>query len=811
FFDEAGDQHLVIHSPYGSRLNRAWGLGLRKRFCRQFNFELQAAALEDSIVISLGATHSFPLEEATRYVNAGNIRHHVTQALLAVPMFPTHWRWNANIALAVRRNNHGSRVPAQFQRTDAEDLMAVVFPDQLACQDNLTGEREIPSHPLVDQAIRDCLHEVMDIDGLERLLGRFDQGEVAMSCRELNSPSPLAQEILRARPYAFLDDAPAEERRTLNVQTRRFLDPAEAAALGSLGAEAVAQVKVEAWPDVGSADELHDALLVLGFLTEAEACGDNPLRQDCRPWLDRLIQDQRATVLATGQQRLWVSAERLRQCQAVFSGAMLEPPIPPAPMVNARDWDRDSALVELSRARLEGLGPVTASALEQCLECPPGAVQAALLWLQNEGYAMQGRFVPGVEEIQWCERGLLARMHRYTIKDLRASIQPVSAADYQRFLLRWQHLEERLEGEAGLAAVIYQLEGFPVPAAAWEQDILPLRIQGYLSLQLDRLCSSGQVFWLRLHRERSRIPAGGGKAGLLRNSPITLLGRESQDCWRREPPGQESLSSSADRIRGLLLERGASFFADLVRQTGMLRTQVEGALAELAARGLVSADSFSGLRALIASPSKRPGYARPYHATRRHDDFQGIDSAGRWSLIQPPDPKDVPTDSWLSIDAGTLEQIGWVLLQRYGVVFRLVLTRESGLPPWRELLYIFRRMEARGEIRGGRFVGGFSGEQFALPEAVTLLRAQRNAASLPDIVISAADPLNLVGILLPGERIPAVSGNRILLRNGLPVAKQLRREIHHLQEFNTEQQIVIRELLTRRRHPARYRHPGPGA
>lgn len=792
FFDEAGDQHLVIHSPYGIRINRAWGLGLRKRFCRQFNFELQAAALEDSIVISLGATHSFPLEEATRYVNAGNIRHTVTQAMLAVPMFPTHWRWNANISLAVLRNKPRGRVPPQFQRADAEDLMAVVFPDQLACQDNLRGEREIPSHPLVDQTIHDCLHEVMDIDGLESLLERCAAGAVAIFCRELNSPSPLAQGILNARPYAFLDDAPLEERRTQNVQARRYLDPAEAAAQGGLGEEAIAAVRAEAWPVVDNADDLHDALLMLGFMTAAEAGGENPLRQDGRPLLDDLIRERRATYLVTGSQRLLVCAERLRQCLAVFSKAYLDPPIPPAPQTDDRTWDRDQALVELIRARLEGLGPVTAGDFVQCLESPSNSVQAALLWLQNEGYAMQGRFVPGAADLQWCERGLLARMHRYTIKDLRAATQAVSTADYLRFLVRWQHLEEPLEGEAGLAAVLYQLEGFSIPAAMWEREVLPLRIRGYLSLFLDNLCGSGQVSWMRLQRER----AGSGKSGLLRNTPIALLGRAGLECWRREPPEEILLSSNAERVHGLLLEEGAMFFSDLVQRTGLLRTHVEGALAELAARGLATSDNFAGLRALITpSAKKRSGQPRPYYAARRHDGFTSIDRAGRWSLIRGSVPQAAPAGGWLSRDLESLEQTGWVLLHRYGVVFRAVLTRENGLPPWRDLLYVYRRLEARGEIRGGRFVAGWSGEQFALPEAVPLLRRQTRAEELPDIVISAADPLNLAGILLSGERIPAVSGNRILLRNGLPVAMQVRREIRCLRDFDHDEQISVRERL----------------
>ncbi len=225
FFDESGDTHLVVHSSFGSRLNRAWGLSLRKRFCRKFNFELQAAALEDTIVLSLSNTHSFPLEDVRHYLRADNVKEILIQALLAAPVFITRWRWVCNIALAVRRNRNGKKIPAQLQRMDSEDLIAVVFPDQLACQENIVGQREVPDHPLVKQTIRDCLHDAMDIDGLQRLLSKLERDEVEIVVRDLASPSPLAQEILTARPYAFLDDAPAEERRTSAVQARGFMDP----------------------------------------------------------------------------------------------------------------------------------------------------------------------------------------------------------------------------------------------------------------------------------------------------------------------------------------------------------------------------------------------------------------------------------------------------------------------------------------------------------------------------------------------------------------------------------------------------------
>ena len=867
FFDEAGDQHLVLHSPYGSRVNRAWGLALRKRFCRQFNFELQAAALDDSIVISLGATHSFPLEDVTRFLNSGSVRDAVTQALLATPMFPTHWRWNATTALAVRRNNKGQKVPAQFQRSDAEDLMAVIFPDQLACQDNLAGEREIPRHPLVEQTVNDCLHDLMDIAGLEKILRRYEDGQIRFHCRDLGGPSPLAQEILSARPYAFLDDAPAEERRTNAVIARRFMDPADAAVLARLSPAAIARVRSEAWPTVNDAEELHDALMLTGVMTEREGngdksagqpictaiaarrvasrdgCNDNPAQANGRAWLSRLMEEKRAVVLHSGKQNLWVCAERLLQVQAVYAGAAMDPPISTPDRDGIKKgyaldsclrrngdgddlsvdsgmssdvgdgWTKEAALIELVRARLECSGPVTETQLTELFETSRTEISTALLALQNEGYAMQGCFSTEAEETEWCERGLLARIHRYTIRSLREEIQPVPVADYMRFLFDWHGMGElRPEGDDALLAALEKLEGCAIPAAAWEKDILPTRLNNYSNAALDRLCSSGRIVWTRLLTSRHKTKwdeVSANKTVLLRNTPITLIARENLDLWQKlQPSGAAEgprLSSVAGKTLDLLLRQGASFFIDLVQQTGLLRTQVETALAELAACGLVTSDSYAGLRALITPESKRPAYAHGKRRRTRTSIMNNIDAAGRWSAILAPagNPDHPAPGAWPGTDENTLTAIVDTLLKRYGVLFRKVLERESDLPPWRELLYTCRRMEARGEIRGGYFIEGCSGEQFARAEAIALLRKQKNKPQgLPPVVISATDPLNLIGSVLPGERIPAVHTNRILFNNGLPVAKQLNGVTTLLTDVAPAARWEIDNLLTRRRNPA---------
>jgi ATP-dependent helicase Lhr and Lhr-like helicase len=819
FFDEAGDQHLVVHAPFGSRLNRAWGLALRKRFCRKFNFELQAAALEDSIVLSLGAKHSFLLAEVADYLKSKTVRDILIQAVLDVPLFATRWRWNASIALAVRRNRSGGRVPPQFQRMDAEDLVTVIFPDQLACAENLTGKREVPDHPLVEQTLADCLHEAMDIEGLEVLLQRLERGEIKITARDLTGPSPLAQEVLSARPYAFLDDAPAEERRTQMVQARSFVNPEDAADLGRLDMNAIEQVRAQAWPQAATADELHDALMLLGFIAIDEvACGWPQL-------LNGLIYARRATVLRRSDNNLalWVCAERLRLFQAVFPDAILEPPIEAVGIIKDPNWTGADALVEIIRARLQGLGPVTVQALAHPLGMPLSEVEAALLALEAEGFAMRGEYTPNAIATEWCERGLLARIHRYTIKRLREAIQPVPPACFMRFLCKWQGVKlaktgqatELAEGEAALAAVLAQLEGFEAPASAWEAEILPARLRVYSPGWLDNLCAAGRVRWVRL-----TPPSGNGKsgrphaAGPVRNTPIALVSRAGVRHWRegREPAAEPKLSSNARRVLEQLERSGALFFDELVDGAGLLRTQLEQALAELAASGLVSSDSFAGLRALLLPASRRRAIDM---RRRRRGAIFSIEDAGRWSRVPPLQIKDSqPSSNWTSHHTETVKYLAGCLLRRYGIVFRALLLREDGLPPWRELLYVYRRMEARGEVRGGRFVSGFAGEQFALPEAVGLLREINKRPEEGELIaVSAADPLNLVGSILPGARVPALTSNRILYRDGVPVATYIGKEMQLLENMDGGAEWQARTALLRRimpRYASNDRRPDAG-
>ena len=764
FFDEGGGMQLVLHAPFGSRINRAWGLALRKRFCRSFNFELQAAATDDAIVISLGAHHSFALEDVFQYLHPDQAEELLVQAMLDAPMFTSRWRWNATRALAILRMRGGAKVPTQIQRMEAEDLVAAVFPDQLACPENLVGDREIPEHPLVQQTIRDCLEEAMDFAGLKRVLTGMRAKQYTLIARDTPEPSPLCHEIINARPYAFLDDAPLEERRTRAVITRRGLDVKSADEFGKLDAAAIARVREEAWPEARTPDELHDALMVAGSLPSA--VGRQP-SADWQPMFEHLVREGRAAVLETP--RIWVAAERLPMVAAAYPEARWIPPIEAPDRERAKAWTREDALKELVRGRLEIMGPVTVDDLCAMLGVSSGDIDFALAGLEREGFVLRGRFTPGEERLEWCERRLLSRIHRYTLDRLRREIEPVTAADFMRFLLRWQRVAPDTQGEGpeGLAAVLDTLDGFELPAAAWESDVLPARVRGYDPLWLDGLCLSGEIAWGRLSRSTDggrRMAEGARKTGPIRTTPITLFRRERGEVWRAlagVPQGDKlPLSHAAAEVLRVLEQRGASFFGDLVNGTGILRTEVEKGLAELVSWGLVTADSFAGLRALLVPSDRR----RPIGGFRRRGRVApfGVETAGRWSRVHGASPVDSDQQA---------ETLARQLLRRWGVVFRRVVERENLRAPWRDVLRVLRRLEARGEIRGGRFVGGFSGEQYALPEAIGLLRSARKDGERGELVaVSGADPLNLVGAIVPGEPVPAFASNRVLYRDGIPVA-----------------------------------------
>jgi ATP-dependent Lhr-like helicase len=752
FFDESGGMQLVLHAPFGSRINRAWALALRKRFCRQFNFELQAAANEDALLLSLGPQHSFPLADVFRYLHPATVRDVLIQAFLDAPVFATRWRWNATISLAVPRSRGGSKVPPQLQRMQADDLMAAAFPDAAACQDNLPGDREIPDHPLVNQTVRDCLEEAMDIDGLSEVLSRIQGGQLQMVSRDTPEPSVFAHEIVNSQPYTFLDDAPLEERRAHAVQSRRA--GAASAEFGALDAAAIARVMDEARPDPRDADELHDVLLTIGFLSDEEmAQATGTAGGEAPALLAKMGRATQVSFVASGLGRNagWTTAERLPEILALHPGATLDPPITAPPSRAQRTWTREEALVELLRGRLSIAGPTTATALAASIRVPEPDVERALLALESEGVVLRGTFTPVASgfsrksDLEWCDRRLLSRIHRYTLNRLRAEIAPVTPAEFMRFLMTWQHVEagSRLSGSDGLRAVLTQLDGVELPARAWERDVLAARVERYEPSMLDLLCLTGEVAWARL---------SSGPTQVVGATPVAMFLREHAAVWTSLASGPTSAIEGASidvRAAGVLEHlrtRGASFAQEIAAACYLSEEDVRAALGELVAAGLVSSDGFAGLRSIIGTAGR-------------------VHSAGRWFPVRPQ------SDSSPASDPGAVETLAWTLLRRYGVIFRRPLAREALAVPWRDLARIYRRLEARGEIRGGRFVSGMSGEQFALPDAVERLREVRRTK--PDdrlITISAADPLNLTGIITPGDRIRAVAGNRIVYRNGVPCA-----------------------------------------
>jgi ATP-dependent helicase Lhr and Lhr-like helicase len=750
FFDESGGMQLVLHAPFGSRINKAWGLALRKRFCRQFNFELQAAATEDAVLLSLGPQHSFPLADVFRYLHPNTTRDVLVQAFLDAPVFQTRWRWNTTISLAVPRRRGSRKVPPQLQRMLADDLLAAAFPDAAACLENIPGDREIPDHPLVAQTVRDCLEEAMDFNGLAAVLARIHRGEVTLVARDTPEPSFFAHEILNAKPYAFLDDAPLEERRAHAVQTRRSGEPGSGGELGELDFAAIGKVRAEATPQPRDADELHDALLSAGFLTLDQVDGS------AQEFFDELERARRATraQLEPGY-AIAIAAERLPELLTVHPTATVASEVAAPSSRASRIWTRPDALAEMLRGRLATTGPITAYALAVSLRLPESDVESALLALEADGAILRGSFTCRGGSLEWCERSLLARIHRYTLNRLRAEIEPVSPADFMRFLFAWHGVDagERLASIDGLREALAILDGFEAAASAWERAILPARVDGYDPQLLDMLCFAGEVGWARLSK-----PAADplNQPRLVRATPVSLFLREHAETWqllrRDDESGDRDLDipDTARQVLHVLVERGASFFNDLVAASSLDADAVRHAVGSLVAAGLVASDGFSGLRALIATAGTIP----PVHDRR-------TTFAGRWTALGVPSGN---RERAIEIFARTL-------LRRYGVVFRRIVARESSAVPWRDLTRIYRRLEARGELRGGRFVSGMSGEQFALPEAVERLRAIRRTQPTGKVLtISAADPLNLAGIITSGERIRAAVRTRIAYRDGVPVA-----------------------------------------
>ncbi len=800
FFDESGGMQMVVHAPFGAGINRAWGMALRKQICRAFDFELQAAATDDGISLALGPGTSFPLQDVFQYVSARRAREVVTQAVLQAPLFGTRWRWDASRALALLRHTGGRKVPAPIQRMRSDDLRAAVFPAQVACQDNAPpGDVEVPDHPLVFETVRDCLTEAMDVEGLEAVLADIEAGVIETYAKDTPQPSAFSHQVLNAMPYAFLDDAPLEERRARAVTLRRAL-PEDSRDLGALSPEAIARAEQSAWPVVRDAEELHDALLTLSVLplSELSRCVGVASREELRGWFEALAADRRAAEFSFGDGgAAWACAERLHLVQALYPEAAFSPALTPL----GEQSDEDEALATLLRGWTESLGPFTEAWMASTLGLRPALARRGLARLEAEGVVLRGRFTPGVAEEEFCNRRILARISRDTVAGLRQEVEPVPVSTFIQFLFRWQHATAgtRVSGDGGLLQVLEQLQGFEAAAQVWETELLPLRTSPYDASALDRLCIGGEAVWGRFARRPVDQELPGGRAALARSGPVSLGLREDLP-WLLDPAPDGDAEPSASAVPSgcagealaFLRAHGASFISDIIAGTRRLPSEIEEALWQLAAAGLVTADGFGALRGLVTGAAKRVSASRRGRRPARRRT-----GGSRWSLLQAFEEAE-----------NAVEERAYQLLRRYGIVFPEVIGREPMAPPWRTLLQVYRRAEARGEIRGGRFVAGLVGEQFALPEAVEAMRSVRRTEPTGEtLVVSACDPLNLAGVITPGQRVPAVSGNKVAFRDGVPVASLQGGDVVPHAEMPDEDRDEVYRALGARRQAAGDRAP----
>ena len=867
FFDESGGMQMVVHAPFGARVCKAWGFAMRKRFCRSFDFELQATADDDGFILSLGPQHSFPLESMFPLLTPDNARHLLEQAILQVPLFQTRWRWNMNRALLVLRMRNGQKVPPALQRFRSDDLLTAVFPKLTGCQENIVGDHELPDHPMVQQTMHDCLTEALDLAGLLRVLEEIEAGRIEMIARDTREPSPFCYELLNANPYAFLDGGEIQERRARAVANRRTLNPEDVRDLAKLDPTAIEQVVREAQPLIRNADELHDMLLSRFFVPECSPVAPQQglPRLDTTPespegrklpraavpvaerqgYIEALIAEGRATMLTLPNgQSAWVAAERLPAVRVLFPNAAIDPVIEAPPGVRTT-WETTDARVSVLRGWLETCGPITAEELAEQTTFSVSSVSAALEALEGEGVVLRGVFrtlecgdssplsfetMPAARDsqgkecgdesprskVEWCHRRLLARIHRLTIEGLRRLVEPVDVSTYWRYLAKRQGItgSDKRTGSNGLFEVIAMLQGLDIAAVAWERDVLPARVENYRPEWLDELCLGGEVGWGRLYPPRVDPDKSKPMAGVTRVVPVSLFLRSDLpwlDAKEGDASGEwrvasgQQLSSSATDLAELLRTRGAMFLTDLLRESRLLPAYLEDGLGELVSRGLLTADGFAGLRQLISDLNRgassrglnrRPGLLRQRGASG---------SAGRWSLWREAAASSEspnsggPPDGWPTLRREEIvEQWAWQLLRRWGVVFKDLLTRESGTPSWWELLQVYRRLEARGEIRGGRFISGVAGEQFSMSESIRQLRLLRDSEPQQEFVlISAADPLNLVGILDDQPRVPSVASHRMVYLNGRCVGTMIAEEKWLSPTLSEDTRLVVAELLER--------------
>ena len=865
FFDEGGGMQLILHAPFGGRINKAWGLALRKRFCRGFNYELQAAATDNGINICLAEQHSFPLADVFHFLTEHTAKELLEQASLASPIFKTRWRWAANRSLQLLRFSKGKKVPPQVQRTRGEDLLASVFPQAAACFETIVGDIQIPDHPLVREVMQDVLQEAMDLEGLQQILRAMHDGTIECIAVDTPVPSVFSHELLNANQNAFLDEADLGERRARAVSLRGTIPDSVLGEAGRLDSAAIRQTRCEIWPDLRDEHELHDllfsaiALPVALFRAQAvreqgsgnreqssqdgtdrmphlckakvgsAACSDEEVQahraQASRHWplfFERLQARCRAQLIRFGEADCLVATERFAHAQALLAittKAELTKTVilskakdsyeaaqqQDSPHLSATDVDlssrseaegsaltvpsslipvpsQEEALRLLTQGFLQILGPTTAHSIAELLSLHPRAIVQQLVAMEMQGLALRGIFEAQAgaaddKDVEWCERRILQRIHRLTLGALRKQIEAVTPAVFLRWLVRWQHLapQTQLAGEEGVLEALLQLEGFEAPAIEWERNLLPQRVKDYDGKWLDQLCLSGAVGWGRISPHPAWA-AGDGAAPRrvipTNMAPITFFLRESADWLPAalaakcidEAKLQQALSPEALCIRNTLRERGACFASDLQRMCVLSKQQTQTALWELATAGIASADGFDQLR-IMMDPKRKPLAAEPVVSGARRGTRS---TAGRWSLFTEDEHRELSAPERAREHETELAAAARMLLARYGVVFRDLLQREANVPKWRDLVRMLRRLEARGEVRGGRFVHGFNGEQFALPEAVESLRATRDLKHDDVVTLAASDPVNLIGVIVSGERTNAVAGKKVHLRGGVP-------------------------------------------
>ncbi|MCX6128590.1 MAG: DEAD/DEAH box helicase, partial [Proteobacteria bacterium] len=780
FFDDTGGMQLIVHAPFGSRINRAWGLSFRKRFCRGFDFELQASATDNGILLSVGPNQSFPLESMFKMLNPQNGRSILIQALLDVPMFEIRWRWNVTRSLAVLKMKAGKRVPPHLQRYQSNDLLTAVFPQQTQCFEHRTGDLEIPDHPLVKQTLEDCLQEAMDCVRFEQVLGDMSVGNIKTLGRDTREPSPFCYELIHANPYAFLDDAPLEERRVRALTTRHRLEPQVFKDLTALDPGALSKVISEAWPLIRDADELYDAikqLLVWPITVQGTNEFHNFLQILQKQRRIKTFEIEHVVFSYVPEQEPWVKAL-----------------YPESFGPNTSDMNQQQeALLRLLRGHLECLGPQTAEILQQRIKLRLAEIVAGLQGLESQGVLVSGQFTAGETAREWCERRLLQRMHRLTIEGLREQIRPVSIAAFLRFLSAHQRVQTncRLQSQDSLLELVEQLQGLELPASVWENEILRSRVQGYLPRELDNLCLSGQLVWGRVTVQPPKGEATNRTRLLGRNTPLSFITRKGL-AWiipNERPIFTERLSAASRDLWQKLELRGALFFDELASLSKLLSSQLEDALSELMSMGHIAADSFALVRPLVNPDRRARTQSQQQHNPRHIRYAVDFRSGGRFSAFA----SNRLTLSYEEI----LEQWAWQLLKRYGVVFREVLQKESLAPAWSDLARVYRSLEARGLIRGGRFIEKVGGEQFALKETIDQLRACREAGDEKDILIlAAADPLNWMGILTDDPKIAAQARHRVAMCAGRYLAYREGRDCHFIdQSLPLEMRVRIERAL----------------